>query len=316
MITGIYLVTIGLLLVALGYQLQKNPATMTIGTYGVFIVLSVILLCQHWLNLSPASWQAIRVGSYSIAILMGVILMLSIAWYSWKKSRRLLVPGIIGGYLISLVLLSPWSLWRLAAPWLLFYFVWQFSRFLISSVAYGIVSRSPKVGPLVVLGGGLADGYHVGKIVDARIRAAVLDAQKMTPFPIIVFSGGQGDDQQRSEAAAMREHAVLRYGVPLAQTRLEDQSRNTIQNFRYSAALLDGQPLTFYTSDYHVFRGALIAQTLGISARGRGGVSVWRHRIPAFLREFAGVMSLHKRRQVLFGILWVIVAGLNVIFFS
>jgi len=199
---------------------------------------------------------------------------------------------------------------------LLFYFVWQFSRFLISSVAYGIVSRSPKVGPLVVLGGGLADGYHVGKIVDARIRAAVLDAQKMTPFPIIVFSGGQGDDQQRSEAAAMREHAVLRYGVPLAQTRLEDQSRNTIQNFRYSAALLDGQPLTFYTSDYHVFRGALIAQTLGISARGRGGVSVWRHRIPAFLREFAGVMSLHKRRQVLFGILWVIVAGLNVIFFS
>ena len=129
MITLIYRVTIGLLLVALGYQLQKNPATMTIGTYGVFIVLSVILLCQHWLNLSPASRQAIRVCSYSVAILMGVILMLSIAWYSWKKSRRVLVSGIIGGYLISLVLLSPWSLWRMAAPGLLFYFVWQFSRF-------------------------------------------------------------------------------------------------------------------------------------------------------------------------------------------
>ena len=139
-------------------------------------------------------------------------------------------------------------------------------------MAYGIVSRSPKVGPLVVLGGGLADGYHVGKIVDARIRAAVLDAQKMTPFPIIVFSGGQGDDQQRSEAEAMREHAVLRYGVPLAQTRLEDQSRNTIQNFRYSAALLDGQPLTFYTSDYHVFRGALIAQGKWLSAAMLGKI--------------------------------------------
>lgn len=314
--TVIYLVTIGLLLVALGYQLHKNPATMAIGTYGVFIVLSVILLCQHWLNLSPVRRHLLWVGGYSLAVFMGVILMLSLAWYSWKKSRRLLVPSVIGGYLISLVLLAPWSLWRLAAPWLMFYFVWQFSRFLISSVAYGLVSRPPKTGPLVVLGGGLADGYYVGRIVDARIRAAVLDAKKMPSLPVIVFSGGQGEDQRRSEAAAMRERAVLHYGIPLAQTRLEDQSRNTIQNLQYSAALLDGQPLTFYTSDYHVFRGALIAQNLGIAARGRGGVSVWRHRIPAFLREFAGVMSLHKRRQILFGSLWLIAAGINVIFFS
>lgn len=314
--TVIYLVTIGLLLVAFGYQLHKNPATMAIGTYGVFIVLSVILLCQHWWPTAAPIMAHVLLMSYVVASLLGVILLLSMAWYSWKKSRQLIVPIVIGSYLLSLVVLSPWHWWRLSAPWLLLYFVWQFCRFLISSICYGLVIQAPQSGPLVVLGGGLADGYHVGKIVDARIRAAVQDARQMATFPIIVFSGGQGEDQQRSEAEAMRDRAVSHYGVPESQTRLEDQSRNTQQNLRYSSDLLAGAPMTFYTSDYHVFRGALLAQIQGISAVGRGGVSVWRHRLPAFLREFAGVMSLHKRRQVLFGLLWVILAGVKVIFFS
>ena len=315
MITGIYLVTIGLLLVALGYQLQKNPATMTIGTYGVFIVLSCVLLGQQWLHLAGVTVQLISVVSVVLAGFFGTILMLSMAWYSWKKSRQLIVPVIIGSYLLSLIVLSSWELWRVTAPGLMLYFVWQFSRFSISSVCYGLVSRAPKTGPLVVLGGGLADGYHVGKIVDARIHAAVLDARKMAEFPVIVFSGGQGDDQLRSEAAAMCDWAISHYGVPVAKTRLENQSRNTIQNLTYSSALLNGAPMTFYTSDYHVFRGALLAQAQGISAQGRGGKSVWRHRIPAFLREFAGVMSLHKRRHVFFGIMWGVVVGIKVIFF-
>nr|WP_294974514.1 YdcF family protein [uncultured Leuconostoc sp.] len=246
--------------------------------------------------------------SYSIAVLFGILLLLSMVRHSWKKSHQLGLPLLVGIYLTSLVALSQWSLWWLSAPWLMLYFVWQFCRFIVSSVIYGYQSKAPTHGPLVVLGGGLAEGYKVGNIVDQRIQAAVTDANKMSEYPVIVFSGGQGDDQLISEAEAMRNWSVVHYGVPLEKTQLENRSRNTYQNLQYTAQLLSQQPFTFYTSGYHVFRGVLLAKKQNIIAQGRGGFVPLAYRIPAFFREFAGVMSMNIRRQILWAIVWGMIA--------
>ena len=305
--TFVFLTTIALV-VALYHQFQKNPATMQIGTFGVFIVLMAIISMAYFFNITAQIVKISMQIGYGMAVFFGVVLMLSMVRHSWKKSHRLGLPLLVSGYLVSLLLFSQWSLWWQSAPWLMLYFVWQFSRFIVSSVLYGYVIKAPTHGPLVVLGGGLADGYSVGNIVDKRIQAAVTDANKMAAYPVIVFSGGQGNDQLRSEAEAMRDWAVSHYNVPREKTQLEDQSRNTYQNLKYTSQLLSAQPFTFYTSGYHVFRGVLLAREQNILARGRGGFVPLTYRVPAFFREFAGVMSMHLKRQVMWAAAWSLIA--------
>lgn len=305
----IFLIII-ILSIALYFQVKRNPATMRIGTYGIFIAFNVAILMHFLLKISNESLKAeIKVG-YISAVIFGVILMLNMVRHSWKKSYHIGLALLVFAYLGSILFLMQWSVWWRSAPWLMIYFVWQFGRFAISSLIYGYRIKAPHHGPLVVLGGGLVDGYKVGNIVNERIKAAVKDAEAMPVYPIIVFSGGRGDDQLISEAQAMRDWAVSTYGVPFNKTLLEDNSRNTYQNLQYTSQLLNQQPFTFYTSEYHVFRGVLLAQVQHIEAEGRGGYVALNYRIPAFFREFAGVMSLNTRRHVVWSLIWLMFAML------
>lgn len=306
--TIILIVTIILLLVALCRQIKQNPATMRIGTYGVFIVFGVFWLAIHVINVTDKNLNLILKSGYVIGTVLGVVLMLNMATHSWKKSHDFVLPVLVVSYVTSLVIFWGWSLWRLSMPWLMLYFVYQFIRFTMSSVVYKHVTKAPMTGPLVVLGGGLVDGYRVGNIVDQRIQAAVKDARRLPDYPIMVFSGGQGEDQLISEAEAMRQWAVTTYGVPVKKTLLENQSHNTYQNLKLTSQLLKGKAFTFYTSNYHVFRGVLLAKKQHIMASGRGGSVRLSYQIPAFLREFAGVMSINKRQHFLWGMIWLIFA--------
>lgn len=55
---------------------------------------------------------------------------------------------------------------------------------------------------------------------------------------IIVVSGGQGPDEPVSEARCMYDYLTAN-GVPGERILLEDQSHNTVQNLRYTMALLN-----------------------------------------------------------------------------
>lgn len=58
------------------------------------------------------------------------------------------------------------------------------------------------------------------------------------PGTVVVVSGGQGPDEPMTEARAMKEYLVER-GYPAELIWEEDNSRNTVQNLRYSTALLE-----------------------------------------------------------------------------
>lgn len=60
------------------------------------------------------------------------------------------------------------------------------------------------------------------------------------PDTTVVAAGGQGPDEHISEAQAMRDYLV-EAGFPEEQILLEDQSHNTVQNLRNTAALLAEQ---------------------------------------------------------------------------
>ncbi|WP_179272284.1 YdcF family protein [Streptomyces sp. XY006] len=82
---------------------------------------------------------------------------------------------------------------------------------------------------------------------------------------MFAVSGGQGDDEVRSETDAMAEYLRAR-GVPDDRIVREDRSVNTRQNLRLSAALWDG------TTQGHraavvtsVYRTSLLAHRVGLS---------------------------------------------------
>ncbi|ESK78472.1 hypothetical protein GFU87_02190 [Lactococcus lactis subsp. lactis] len=229
----------------------------------------------------------------------------------------LIIPMIIGIIVpISIVVLTflvvDWihlSMGRLPDSWiwlkilgmvypiLSIYLAWQFGIFFLSSWVYGRRVRKQRANYYVVLGAGLIQGEHVGKLLGNRILAAVKAVRDNET--ILVFSGGQGPDEKVSEARAMQRYAVEVLGFPIERTMLEDQSRTTYENLFFSSQLIR-EKFLFFTSDYHVFRAALFAAMLKLEAQGgKGGKTAMYYRVPAFIREFIAVLNYEKKKHMI-----------------
>ncbi|MFF7490613.1 YdcF family protein [Streptomyces luteogriseus] len=157
----------------------------------------------------------------------------------------------------------------------------------------------PETTHVVVLGAGL-DGDRPGPLLTRRLeRALAIDAARApdTPGVVFVLSGGQGDDEVRSEADAMADHLRGR-GVPADRIVREDRSVNTGQNLRFSAALVDGTApghrATVVTSGFHVYRTTLLARRVGVPVHVVGAPTSPAYWLAATLREFAAVLWLDR----------------------
>ena len=89
------------------------------------------------------------------------------------------------------------------------------------------------------------------------------------PDMIVVVSGGQGPDEHVTEAQAMADY-LTEHGVLEEQILLEEQSHNTVQNFRYSRKLLEelGYDLEetevlVVSNGFHLTRARMLAERTG-----------------------------------------------------
>lgn len=104
-------------------------------------------------------------------------------------------------------------------------------------------------------------------MLTARLDSA-LDYWSRNPEMMIVVSGGQGSGEPESEADAMAEYLIAR-GVPEARILREDQAANTLENLRFSAALLEengisARNLLVVSNGFHLCRVELLARRLGL----------------------------------------------------
>ena len=115
------------------------------------------------------------------------------------------------------------------------------------------------------------------------------------PEVIAVLSGGQGPDEDISEAKCMYQ-ALTALGIAPERLRLEDKSTSTWENLTYSLDLIEEetgsqpQAIGLVSSDYHLFRAGLLAQKCGVTANGiSASTSLFTIRVNHLLREAAGV---------------------------
>ncbi len=149
---------------------------------------------------------------------------------------------------------------------------------------------------VVVLGARLRPDGQVPPLLASRLDRGrqvyeTLAARGKTS-PALIVSGGKGSDELVSEAEAMAGYLIKR-GVPAGQVTLEDRSRTTEENIRFAKAIIDrsrpGARCVIVTSNYHVFRAAIIARRAGVRGHVTGSPTAGYYWPSAMLREFIAV---------------------------
>ncbi|MDO4734847.1 MAG: YdcF family protein, partial [Lachnospiraceae bacterium] len=159
---------------------------------------------------------------------------------------------------------------------------------------------------LIILGCGIRKDGTPTPLLKSRIDRAIrfYKAQLEQTGRALVFipSGGQGKDEIISESECMRRY-LLEQGIPGEQILKEEQSTNTQENMKYSKEMIDAlnpsAKVAFSTTNYHVFRSGMMARRVKMKAQGIGAPTKWYFWPNAAVREFVGLLTQHRGKQIL-----------------
>ena len=208
------------------------------------------------------------------------------------------------------------SLFSAVTTLLFGYVSFLFVSYVIYAVIYGRLATGRRADFVVVLGSGLKDGGRVPPLLASRLdrgrtvyeAIAARARQDGGDGPVLIVSGGKGSDERVPEAAAMAAYLTER-GFPAGRVVREDQSRTTEENLLFSKAIMDrsrpGSRCVIVTSNYHVFRAAILARRAGVDGQVTGAPTAGYYWPSAMLREFAAVVLSYK--AVNFGVCALIV---------
>lgn len=158
----------------------------------------------------------------------------------------------------------------------------------------GFVHDKGKPDYVVVLGAGLR-GSRITTALRCRLDAAV-EYNKLYPEVPIVVSGGQGSDEDLSEAEAMKNYLITK-GVNEDLIIEEDKSTNTYENFEFTKGKLEeiddnkNITITVITNNFHMYRAKLLAEDIGFKCLRYPSPG---HKVLAvnfYVREFFAVIK-------------------------
>lgn len=301
-----------------GYRLRYGLVTI-VGALMVLDAVTTLLgdVRWEWLSLvvgalSLLTLLAVFCGYFVLAVFLlvnGVILLrregvrpanaLSLAAGLWMVALPfspllLVVVGPLGDVGV-LVLGYVFTGLLLVTAYLGFCFL----GFLISAVGYRRFSRKTHPRYIVVLGAGLIRG-RVTPLLAGRIdRALELYRREraLGHAPVLIPSGGQGADEPLPEGEAMRAY-MLEQGIPEESILVEDRAATTDENLRFSRELMGPAgaeaEVAVVTSDYHVYRAAVLTRRAGLRGRVSGSRTAAYYVPSAFIREFAAIMVMNR----------------------
>ena len=166
-----------------------------------------------------------------------------------------------------------------------------FMGFLLYSILYLAIPKKKHYDFIIIHGAGLKEGKYVTPLLKLRIDKAVEAFKKSkNPDIKIIVSGGQGSDEEISEAQAMANYILEETDIPSEKIILEDKSTTTYENLLFSKEhgerLVENPKFLFVTNNYHVYRTGAYAKKIGLNGDGLGCQTA-RYYIPsAFIREF------------------------------
>ena len=151
---------------------------------------------------------------------------------------------------------------------------------------------------LILLGAGVNGTTPSLSLLD-RMEITV-DYMHANPDSKVIVSGGQGSDEDITEAQAMETY-LLSQNIEPSRILKEEKATNTLENIEFSYELIEIESkketteltVAVVSSEYHLFRAKLCAQKLGYSIYTIAApTSNWLLKINYFLREVPAVIKL------------------------
>lgn len=187
-------------------------------------------------------------GGYDMSGLCLLGLAALIPIYHWLRSRKRL---------------------KLLFSAMLFLLILSMVLTLIPIVRASRGTEEPTSPYLIVLGAGV-NGTTPSLSLRERINAAY-DYLTAHPQVTAIVSGGQGSGEDITEAQCMQRELTA-MGIDPARIWLEERSTSTLENLKYSLALIQEKTGTVpasavvISSEYHLYRTSMIAGWLGLEA--------------------------------------------------
>jgi uncharacterized SAM-binding protein YcdF (DUF218 family) len=182
----------------------------------------------------------------------------------------------------------------------------SFFVFMVYCVFLQIIPRKRDFDYVIIHGAGLLDGDRVSKLLSDRIDKAIEIYRKDPTPPVLIPSGGQGDDERISEAEAMKRY-LLNKGIPEDKILIENRSMTTLENLKYSKEIIDSMQGRKYTalvtSNYHVYRALRYCRKIGLKCVGIGSHVAFYYWPSALIREYIAVHS-ERKHLIIFLIGW------------
>ena len=164
---------------------------------------------------------------------------------------------------------------------------------------------------LIVLGAAV-QGDRVSSILAARLNEAA-DYAARNEEAVIIVSGGQGPQENLTEAAAMEKYLMIK-GIPQERIIKEEQATSTYENFKYSKEILDKlygpesdaassdksgtvpedeeeYTCAYVTNEFHCYRAGKIAEQAGLAANGVSVRTEWWKLPVNYMRESLAVVK-------------------------
>jgi uncharacterized SAM-binding protein YcdF (DUF218 family) len=177
------------------------------------------------------------------------------------------------------------------------YISFLFVSFVLYAFVYAHLGYPRDAAFVVVLGSGLRNQNQVPPLLASRLDRGRAVFQQLRGDPVMIVSGGKGSDEQVSEAEAMARY-LTGHGFPADRIVQEGRSTSTEENLRYSKAIMEqarpGYACVIVTSNFHVFRAAMIARRANVNGQVTGARTAGYYWPTAMIREFGAVFLTYK----------------------
>jgi len=285
-------------------------ATLALLGGGLALVSRVNDDATAWVLLAMLGGTLLLVIWLSVALIGNGLTMVRRERRTLANLLSLLVGAAMLAYMVvAVVALAATMLWVFLALALIglpiAYFSYGFVAYLLYSALYqwGTKRFPGPVDAVVILGSGLVGG-RVPPLLASRLdrglsvyRRAVAKGHE----PLIVTSGGKGDDETRPEADAMADYLADR-GVVRSAIVTEDRSRTTGENLANTAAVLASAgvhgDVAVVTNNFHAFRGALLMRKAGLGGYVVGSPTASYYWPSATIREYVAILRDHLKLNV------------------
>ena len=231
---------------------KMNVLLILFGILSISYDATLILLNPgtFWDNVFSFTHIWLALGAYLIFVAIYRIKTKHSFWSTWKRWVKLTVVSLGA----TVVIISIINLSLILTP--------------------AVVGTDEKADHVILLGGGISKDGVLPKSVMSRVEKAAEYLNK-NPQSICVVTGGTLDWLPCPEAPELKRQLVAR-GVKPERILVEDQAKDTIQNFQFSCKMLaehNGMSLTevlttptaVVTSRFHLRRSERLARRVGFT---------------------------------------------------